>query len=161
MSKYTYSKAGVDINKGNKFIENIKKDIGTASTDFFASHNAPRTILGGILKRKQHAAHTSHNSNEQNVNVHFHSKNNGIHSQTENITEISTDRHETEEKSAFISDEVRYSTPKRPSKNEKRQKHQKHFSMSAIASASKTQKLRETHIRHTQSAHQGRSRLRV
>ena len=27
MSKYTYSKAGVDINKGNKFIENIKKTI--------------------------------------------------------------------------------------------------------------------------------------
>jgi phosphoribosylaminoimidazole (AIR) synthetase len=27
MSKYTYSKAGVDITKGNKFIENIKKTI--------------------------------------------------------------------------------------------------------------------------------------
>ena len=43
MSKYTYSKAGVDINKGNKFIENIKK---TIKSDKNKSSKA--SVIGGF-----------------------------------------------------------------------------------------------------------------
>ena len=43
MSKYTYSKAGVDITKGNKFIENIKK---TIKSDKNKSSKA--SVIGGF-----------------------------------------------------------------------------------------------------------------
>ena len=43
MSKYTYSKAGVDITKGNKFIENIKK---TIKSDKKKSSKA--SVIGGF-----------------------------------------------------------------------------------------------------------------
>ena len=43
MTKYTYSKSGVDINKGNKFIENIKK---TIKSDKNKSSKA--SVIGGF-----------------------------------------------------------------------------------------------------------------
>ena len=43
MTKYTYSKSGVDINKGNKFIENIKK---TIKSDKNKSTKA--SVIGGF-----------------------------------------------------------------------------------------------------------------
>ena len=43
MAKYTYSKSGVDINKGNKFIENIKK---TIKSDKNKSSKA--SVIGGF-----------------------------------------------------------------------------------------------------------------
>ena len=43
MSKYTYTKSGVDIHKGNKFIENIKK---TIKSDKKKSSNA--SVIGGF-----------------------------------------------------------------------------------------------------------------
>ena len=43
MSKYTYSKSGVDIDKGNKFIENIKK---TIKSDKKKSSKA--SVIGGF-----------------------------------------------------------------------------------------------------------------
>ena len=43
MSKYTYSKSGVDINKGNKFIENIKKTIKSDKKKISTA-----TVIGGF-----------------------------------------------------------------------------------------------------------------
>ena len=43
MSKYTYSKSGVDIDKGNKFIENIKKTIKDDKTK-----SSKASVIGGL-----------------------------------------------------------------------------------------------------------------
>ena len=43
MSKYTYSKSGVDIDKGNKFIENIKKTIKNDKTK-----SSKASVIGGF-----------------------------------------------------------------------------------------------------------------
>ena len=43
MSKYTYSKSGVDIDKGNKFIENIKKTIKNNKTK-----TSKASVIGGF-----------------------------------------------------------------------------------------------------------------
>ena len=43
MAKYTYSKSGVDINKGNKFIENIKKTIKK-----YKNKSSKVSVIGGF-----------------------------------------------------------------------------------------------------------------
>ena len=43
MSKYTYSKSGVDIDKGNKFIENIKKTIKSNK-----KKSSKSSVIGGF-----------------------------------------------------------------------------------------------------------------
>ena len=43
MAKYTYSRSGVDINKGNKFIENIKKTIKSNK-----NKSSKASVIGGF-----------------------------------------------------------------------------------------------------------------